>query len=103
MGTPCSMTFAKPSDKGGQPTGTTEPATALRSRETASPRRKICTSCPASAEAFAWWKANEACVGSAEPQALLMRIFILQGTRLRSRSLLSSSSVYPALSFHDLE
>jgi hypothetical protein len=53
--------------------GATDWATTVRMRETASPSRKIWTSCPASAKALAWWKGNAAWVGSAEPQALLMR------------------------------
>src|SRR5215470_2459851 len=64
------------SDSGGQPTGTTEFITASFIKDTASPSKKIWTSWPASANAFAWRKAKAAFVGSSEPQALLIRIFI---------------------------
>ena len=52
-GTRCAIVFASASDSGAHPTGTTELATAARMSETASPSRKICTSCPASAKALA--------------------------------------------------
>src|SRR5438477_310341 len=46
-------------------------------RLTASPRKKTRTSCPASAKAFAWRKAKAAFVGSSDPHALLIKIFML--------------------------
>src|ERR1700730_4230052 len=44
IGTLWSITFARAPERGAHPTGTTEPATTARIRETASPRRKIWTS-----------------------------------------------------------
>src|SRR6185436_3668855 len=70
------MTLPSASDSGAHPTGITAPATTVRMSETASPRRKIWTSCRPSTKALAWWKGNAACVGSADPHALLMRTFI---------------------------
>src|SRR6476646_2292778 len=75
-GTLCCIVFGIVSDSGGQPTGTTEFITASFIKDTASPSKKIWTSCPASANAFAWRNAKAAFVGSSEPQALLIRIFI---------------------------
>src|SRR6476469_2074363 len=71
-GTPSAIVRSSVSASGGQPTGTTAAARALRIRETASPSRKICTEWPASANALACKNANAAFVGSSEPQALLM-------------------------------
>src|SRR4029077_1819182 len=65
------------SAKGGQPTGTTALATDLRIRETASPRRKTCTSCPASDSASPWRKGKAALVGSSDPHALFIMILSL--------------------------
>src|SRR3954467_11472375 len=76
MGTLCWIVFAMISLSGGQPTGVTAFIVSLRIKLTASPSRKICTSCPASAKALAWRKAKAAFVGSSEPQALLIRTFI---------------------------
>src|SRR5215471_8444225 len=70
-------TFSMVSISGGHPTGTMAAATGLRITETASPRRKIWTECPASASASPWRKGKAALVGSSEPQALF--IMILSG------------------------
>src|SRR5215510_9781812 len=72
----CCMVLGIVSDSGGQPTGTTAFITASFIKDTASPSKKIWTSWPASANAFAWRNAKAAFVGSSEPQALLTRIFI---------------------------
>src|SRR6266567_5557520 len=50
---PAETVFTKVSAKGGHPTGTTAFATQLRMRDTASPSRKIWTSCRDSASALA--------------------------------------------------
>jgi hypothetical protein len=67
---------AKISARGGQPTGTTALATALRIIETASPSKKICGEWPPRANAFACRKAKAAFVGSSDPQALLRSTLI---------------------------
>src|SRR5438477_1333002 len=69
--------LARTSARGGQPTGTTALATDFRINETASPRRNIWTSWPASESTSPCRKGNAAFVGSSEPQALFMRIFSL--------------------------
>src|SRR5215813_13867703 len=76
IGMPNATVARKVSANGGQPTGTTAFATGSRIRETASPRRKICASWPASASAFACRNGNAALVGSSEPQALFTSTFI---------------------------
>ena len=50
IGTFSEIVWLKISAKGGHPTGTTAFATGCRMTETASPSRKICDSCPASAK-----------------------------------------------------
>src|SRR5205085_12655897 len=72
----CAIVFGMISDSGGQPTGVTEAIISSFIRLTASPSRKIRTSCPASAKAFAWRKAKAAFVGSSDPHALLIKIFM---------------------------
>src|SRR4051812_4002935 len=62
------------SDSGGHPTGVTELISSSFIKLTASPSRKIWTSWPASAKAFACRKAKAAFVGSSEPHVLLTRI-----------------------------
>src|SRR6476620_21313 len=69
--------LARTSPRGGQPTGTTALATDFRIKDTASPRRNIWTSWPASERASPCRKGNAAFVGSSEPQELFMRIFSL--------------------------
>src|SRR6266851_7401616 len=68
------------SPTGGHPTGVTALASVFRISPTASPSRKICTSCPASASASPCRKGNAALVGSSEPHALF--IMILSGLRV---------------------
>jgi hypothetical protein len=68
------VAFVSASKSGGQPTGTTACATDARINEVASPSRKICTLCPASASALPCRNAKAALVGSSEPQALLNMI-----------------------------
>jgi hypothetical protein len=70
-------------DRGAHPTGVTEFIISFLMRFTASPSRKICTSCPASAKAFAWRKAKAALVDSSDPQALLTNIFMICDPALR--------------------
>src|SRR5918994_2173510 len=53
IGIPSEIVFSRVCARGGHPTGMIEFATGFRIRETPSPRRKIWTSCPASARAFA--------------------------------------------------
>jgi hypothetical protein len=65
-------TLSRISLSGGHPTGNIAAKVALRIRYVASPVRKICTSCPASARANPCAKTNEALVGSSEPQALFI-------------------------------
>ena len=72
----CCIVLGIVSDSGGQPTGTTEFITASFIKDTASPSKKIWTSWPAAANAFAWRNAKAAFVGSSEPHALLIKIFI---------------------------
>src|SRR3981081_980927 len=72
-------TLSSVSPTGGHPTGVTALASVFRINPTASPSRKICTSCPASASANPCRKGNAALVGSSEPQALF--ITILSGLR----------------------
>ena len=55
--------------------GLTASTVALRISEVASPVRKICTSCPASAKASAWAKTNDPRVGSSVPHPPLIMIF----------------------------
>jgi hypothetical protein len=74
MGILRAATFPRTSETGGQPTGTTASATDRRMSPTASPSRKIWTSCPASANAWPWEKGKAALVGSSEPQALFSMI-----------------------------
>src|SRR5260370_22934948 len=77
--------FSNASLSGGQPTGTTALAVALRISEVASPRRKICTSWPASASASPCKKGNAALVGWSEPQALfimILRVFFFGSSGL---------------------
>ena len=68
-------TFSRVSLSGGQPTGRMALAMDLRIREVASARRKICTSCPASARASPCANGNAALVGSSGPHALFIMIF----------------------------
>src|SRR5437588_5815086 len=68
----CAIVFGMISDSGGQPTGVTEAIISSFIRLTASPSRKMRTSCPASAKALAWRKAKAAFVGSSDPHALLI-------------------------------
>jgi len=70
-------------DRGGHPTGVTEFIVSFFIRFTASPSKNICTSCPASARAFAWRKAKAALVDSSDPQALLINTFIIRHPTLR--------------------
>src|SRR5262245_64765922 len=76
MGMPSLMVAASVSARGGQPTGTMALATGARMMETASPRMKTFTSCPASASALACAKPKAALVGSSDPHALFTRTFI---------------------------
>jgi hypothetical protein len=80
----CCIALGIVSDSGGQPTGTTAFITASFIKDTASPSKKIWTSWPASANAFAWRNAKAAFVGSSDPQALLIRIFIRSPDSLAS-------------------
>src|SRR5690349_17241868 len=79
MGTRRAAIFSMVSTRGGHPTGTIALATALRMTETASPRRKICTECPASESAKPWRKGKAAFVGSSEPQALFIMMLSFLG------------------------
>ena len=65
------------SDRGGHPTGVTEFIVSFLIKFTASPSKNICTSCPAAEKAFAWRKGKAALVDSSDPQALLIKIFII--------------------------
>src|SRR5882757_10338075 len=67
-------TLSSVSPTGGHPTGVTALASVFRINPTASPSRKICTSCPASASANPCRKGNAALVGSSEPHALFITI-----------------------------
>jgi len=71
-------------DRGGHPTGVIEFIVSFLIRFTASPSRKICTSCPTSANAFACRKAKAALVDSSDPQALLIKTFIVCHPALRA-------------------
>src|SRR5437588_8995167 len=77
MGVFLATSLARTSARGGQPTGTTALATDFRIKDTASPRRNIWTSWPASESTSPCRKGNAAFVGSSEPQALFRRIFSL--------------------------
>src|SRR5260370_39349363 len=68
-------TLSSVSLSGGQPTGKIALTMDLRSNEVASARRKIWTSCPASASTSPCAKGNAALVGSSGPQALFIIIF----------------------------
>ncbi len=77
IGIPRLIVTLSVSAKGGQPTGTTAFAIGSRIKPTASPRRKICTSWPASASALACKNGKAAFVGSSEPHALLTRTLLM--------------------------
>src|SRR5258708_39937623 len=72
-------TLSSVSVSGGQPTGKIALTMDLRSNEVASARRKIWTSCPASASTSPCAKGNAALVGSSGPQALFIIIFSFFG------------------------
>src|SRR5712664_842542 len=72
-------TLSSVSLSGGQPTGKIALTMDLRSNEVASARRKIWTSCPASASTSPCAKGNAALVGSSGPQALFIIIFSFFG------------------------
>ena len=77
IGILCSMVLRKISVSGGHPTGVTDCINSSFIRLTASPSRKILTSCPASAKAFAWRNAKLALVDSSDPHGLLINTFML--------------------------
>src|SRR5262245_14138142 len=77
IGMPSATVARSVSASGGQPTGTTAFATGSRISETASPRRKICASWPASTSALACRNGNAALVGSSDPHALFTRTLML--------------------------
>src|SRR5215475_1825218 len=87
------------SASGGEPTGTTALATDFRIRETASPRRKICTTWPASESASPSRKGNAAFVGSSDPHALFMRIFSFVGLALAAGTAAAAAKSGQAASF----
>src|SRR5881227_1698464 len=91
----CAIVFGMISDSGGQPTGVTEAIISSFIRLTASPSRKIRTSCPASAKAFAWRKAKAAFVGSSDPHALLIKTFMPRFLLDGYRRLYDGSPVVP--------
>src|SRR5439155_8339041 len=78
IGMPSATVVLSVSPNGGQPTGTTAAATGSRISDTASPRMKISTSCPASFNALACRKPKAALVGSSDPHALFtsMRLML---------------------------
>src|SRR5258705_7637376 len=78
MGIFLATSLARTSPRGGQPTGTTALTTDFRIKDTASPRRNIWTSWPASESTSPCRKGNAAFVGSSEPQALFMRFSLVE-------------------------